>query len=130
MSINIESTSAFIDLLASSWIEEAKLYMYYSQLLFFLHRGQRGNILMFIKKNCLTWEKRTFSIFARESKYQIKLLFWSLPKISHEYFSLLTKNYGAVTLQISNKFSHDIPYIDRNNKKITHRSECCKKYVE
>lgn len=124
--ISIGSTNTFIDLLASPWMEEAeKSLMCYPQLLLNVCRGKRRIHWWLYKSHCLNWEKRRFSGLYQESKYRIQLLYWSLPQISYECSSLLIENYGAVTFLISNKFSWLAIY----NKKITCRSECCKKYV-
>lgn len=129
MSISIGSTNAFIDLLASPWTEEAKKpFVCYLQLLCFLCRGEREIYWRFLKRQSLTWERReNFPVFTGESKYQIWLLYWSLPKISNECSSLLTKNYGTVTFPVSSKSSLNSPHIHRYNKIITCRSECCQK---
>lgn len=126
MFISIGSTNTFIDLLASPWTEEAeKSLMCYPQLLLSVCRGERRIHWWLYKRHCLTWEKRRCSGLYQGSKYQIQLLYWSLPQISYECSSLLIENYGAVTFPVSNKFSRLTIY----NKKITCRSECCKKYV-
>lgn len=122
MSVSIESPSELIDLLASSWTEEAKKSFKYILSFSFSYAEKKEEYI-----NWWLLKRHWWFNLGKEKIFQS--LYWSWAQVSYECSSLLTKNYGSVAFPVSSMFSQNLTHIVMYNRKIIRRSECCKKYV-